>query len=156
LCTLVSQILIDRVTAPIFAQGLDGGESGPACGICILNYLLVAIIFSLAGAVTVAWCGKLLPSQDKASKTAVVAGVAACAASSIILFIPVLLQQIHNNDRIFSLGIGYTVGAFAIMATGGIIIEVIYLFIGAFFALAGGNLYYRTRGKKASRATPAR
>ncbi len=136
------------MTAPIFAQGLDGGESGPACGICILNYLLVAIIFSLAGAVTVAWCGKLLSNQDKAIKTAVVAGVAACIASSIILFIPVLLQQIHNNDQIFSLGIGYTVGAFVIMAIGGIIIEVIYLFIGAFFAFAGGNLYYLARLKK--------
>ncbi len=147
-CILISQIMIDRVTAPLFAKGLDGGESGPACYIFLLSLLALAIIFVMTGAVTVAWCGRLISSADDAIKTAVVAGAAACVVSGIILTVPFFQQQIHNNGQIYALGTAYTIVSLVIIAAGGIIAEIIYLCIGSFCAFIGGDLYYLSRRKK--------
>ena len=147
----ITQVMYDRASAPIFAQGLDAGET-VGCEICLLRVLALAIIFALTGVAAVAWCGRLISGADDAKKAAVVAGAIACVISGAVFLVPFFQQQIHNNAQIYNLGTGYTVYSFVIIVIGAIIAGVIYLCIGSFCAFFGGYLYYLSRRKKSMEA----
>jgi uncharacterized membrane protein len=90
LCIWVTQVLIDRAIKPLLAKGMDPNCAG--CDYFIGGLLGLALIFALAGAATVAWCGSLVSSPVQSEKTAGIAGAVACAGSFAV-WLPAWFQQ---------------------------------------------------------------
>jgi hypothetical protein len=143
LCIWVASTLIDRATRPLLAEGRDPNAAG--CDVFFLGMLALAIIFALAGMVTVIWSGRHIASSKQASITAGIAGAAASAVSCLPFIIPWFLDQVSHDTNT---GLAHVIFAYGGTVVTGIIIGAVYLYFGFGSALFGGYMYYRHRNKK--------
>jgi cellobiose-specific phosphotransferase system component IIC len=146
LCISVASTLINRAVAPLLAEGRDPNAAG--CDVFFIGLLALAVIFALAGVVTAAWSRKHIADSKQASVAAGIAGAVASIVSCLPFVVPWFQEQMSHDTNT---GVRHIIFAVAGTMITGIIIGVIYLYMGFGSGLLGGYMYDRHRNKKSHR-----